>query len=254
MKVVISPYFKDNESRLRKIISDFQKAGKTIYGGSRNTIKIFPLEGITLNVKAFKVPHFINKIAYRHIRKSKAERSYLYANKLLEKGIGTPRPVAYFENKTPLTFLDSYYICEHLQCDFTFRDLVDNQDRVPQWESLLRQFTQFTYAMHEAGVEFLDHSPGNTLIQVDDASAKFYLVDLNRMKFHDSMDIDTRVKNFAKLTPRKDMVAIMGDEYARLSGLNSTEVIAKMWAATQEFQHRFHRKKAIKKKIKFWKK
>lgn len=254
MKVVISQKFKAQESRLREIISDFQKAGKTIYGGSRNTIKIFPLDGITINVKAFKVPHFINKIAYRHIRKSKAERSFLYANTLLEKGIGTPEPIAFFEFKTPFTFQDSYYICEHLECDFTFRALVDDQENIPNWEDTLRAFTQFTFKMHEAGVEFLDHSPGNTLIKVDNASAKFYLVDLNRMKFHTAMPLETRIKNFAKLTPRKDMIEIMGDEYAKLVGENSTEVISKMWAETQEFQNRFHRKRALKKKLKFWKK
>jgi hypothetical protein len=44
------------------------------------------------------VPHLINKIVYKKFRKSKARRSYEYATLLLDKGIGTPQPIAFLEN------------------------------------------------------------------------------------------------------------------------------------------------------------
>ncbi len=75
-------------------------AGILFGDGQRNKIKLFELEGKTINIKSFKIPHLINKIAYKYFRKSKARRSYEYANRLIENGIGTPQPIAYAENFT----------------------------------------------------------------------------------------------------------------------------------------------------------
>ena len=52
-------------------------------------------------------------------------------------------------------------------------------------EIILRQFIRFSYLLHQKGIEFLDNSPGNTLIKKNEKGVyDFYLVDLNRMKFH----------------------------------------------------------------------
>ena len=82
----------------------------------------------------------------------------------------------------------------------------------------------------------------------------FYLVDLNRMKFHTELDFHTRMKNLSKITPKEDMVKIMSNEYAKISGLDENIVFSSMWQLTQDFQFRFYRKKRLKKKLKFWKK
>ena len=66
--------------------------------GKRNKIKLFDLERTQINIKSFKVPNLINTIAYKYFRKSKARRSFEFANILLENKIGTPQPIAYFEN------------------------------------------------------------------------------------------------------------------------------------------------------------
>jgi hypothetical protein len=42
------------------------------------------------------VPHLINKIVYKKIQEIEARRSYEY-NPLLDKGIGTPQPIAFLE-------------------------------------------------------------------------------------------------------------------------------------------------------------
>ena len=102
-------------------------------------------------------------------------------------------------------------------------------------------------------MNFLDHSPGNTLIQLNDGAYKFYLVDLNRMEFGD-MDFETRIKNFARLTIHKSMVEVMSDEYAKLGGYDYNRVFNLMWAETEAFQNRFHRKRRIKNKVFFWRK
>ncbi|HKK12967.1 MAG TPA: lipopolysaccharide kinase InaA family protein, partial [Flavobacteriaceae bacterium] len=202
-------------------------------------------------IKLFKVPNIFNQIAYKFLRKSKAQRSFEYANILLEHGIGTPQPIAYYEFTTPLLFKKSYYVSEHLKCDLTYRELTKNFD-YPDHETILRAFTRFTFKLHENDIHFLDHSPGNTLIKKMDGHYEFYLVDLNRMKFR-TMDFQTRIKNFSRLTIHKSMVEVMSDEYAKLCNEDYEKVFELMWNYTEAFQRKFHRKKNLKKKLKFWK-
>lgn len=235
-------------------ISKFNSSGKLFGDGKRNIIKLFELEGKTVNIKSFKIPNLVNKIAYKYFRKSKARRSFEYATFLLEKGIGTPEPIAYLENYNWIGLKDSYYASEHLQCDLTYRELVEILD-FPDKDNILRQFTQFSFNLHQKGVEFLDHSPGNTLIKkAVDGKYEFFLVDLNRMNFHNQMDFEQRMKNLSRLTPKKDMIAIMSNEYAKwYSAKTEAEIFEKMWFSTVEFQEKFHRKQRLKKKLKFWK-
>ena len=252
MSLFINNTFLSKEKELQNHIDKFNSTGILFGDGKRNVIKLFELEKVTINIKSFKVPHLVNKIAYKYFRKSKARRSYEYAVKLLENQIGTPYPVAYAENFKFLGLVNSYYISEHLQAELTFRELVLHPD-YPDHENILRQFTKFTFGLHEKGIEFLDHSPGNTLIKRGaQNNYEFFLVDLNRMNFHDTMDFDSRMKNFNRLTPKTEMLAIMSDEYAKLCGKKYDEVFTKMCFYTDDFQMRFHRKMARKKKLLFW--
>ena len=253
MKYILSPLFNLSDKQIYFLITQFETSGTLFGNGDRNTIKLFDLNGQSINIKSFKIPNLINKIAYRYFRKSKARRSFEYATTLLEKGIGTPQPIAYLENYNWLGLTSSYYVSEHLVTELTFRELVEIPD-YPENEIILRQFTQFCFDLHEKGIEFLDHSPGNTLIKkVGDQKYAFYLVDLNRMNFHTTMDFDMRMKNLSRLTPKKEMIAIMSEEYAKFYPQSKEIVFEKMWFFTQEFQQKFAKKQRLKKKLKFWK-
>jgi plasmid maintenance system killer protein len=254
MKYLIHNKFKDLQERIVFLIDHFLIEGKILVNGQRNIIKLFEFEEITLSIKSFKKPNLINKIVYRYFRKSKARRSFEFASKLMEMQIGTPQPVAFFENYDFIGLKDSYYVCEHLENVFEFREIVQNE-AFENRDFIIRKFAQFTFEMHEKGIEFLDHSPGNTLIRKNnDGSYSFFLVDLNRMQFHETMNFQTRMKNLSKITHKKDMIAVMSNEYAKLSGDDENTVFETMWKLTSDFQYRFHRKKRIKKKLKFWKK
>jgi hypothetical protein len=243
-----------NKDEIIYDVDNFGSEGILFGDGQRNKIKLFEIEGKTINIKSFKIPHLINKIAYKYFRKSKARRSFEYATTLLEKGIGTPEPIAFFENYDFIGLKDSYYVSEQLNCDLTFRELVEIPD-FPDNENILRQFTLFSFALHEKGIEFLDHSPGNTLIKkTAEGNYDFFLVDLNRMEFHNKMDFDTRMKNLSHLTPKKEMIAVMSNEYSKLySAQTEAEIFEKMWFYTNDFQERFAKKRRLKKKLKFWK-
>jgi hypothetical protein len=235
-------------------LENFAVSGKVFDNRQRNQIRLFELNNNNLNVKSFKKPNIINKIVYRYFRKSKASRSFEFATKLMEMQIGTPQPIAYLEKFDMIGLTNSYYVSEHLENVFEFREIVQNEV-FENRDFIIRKFTQFTFEMHQKGIEFLDHSPGNTLIRKNtDGSYSFFLVDLNRMKFHETIDFKTRMKNLSKITHKKDMIEVMSNEYAKLSNGDETTIFETMWGLTADFQYRFHRKKRIKKKLKFWKK
>jgi len=248
MNFIFNPHYQNYQKTVEKLVLNFKDEGTLVGTDKRNAIKYFDIEGKKINIKSFKTPNFINKIVYRYFRKSKASRSFEFAQMLISNGFGTPEPIAYCENSTFFGLLDSYYISEHLDCDLTFRELVLIPE-YPENEIILRQFTQFCYQLHQKGIEFKDHSPGNTLIKKQDSGAyAFYLVDLNRMELHEKMSFNLRMKNLCRLTHKRDMVAVMANEYAKCSGENEATIFTVLWKFTSEFQFKFDRKQAFKKK------
>ncbi|MBZ9628411.1 Kdo domain containing protein [Psychroflexus sp. CAK57W] len=243
-----NPGYIQHKEALLELINSFDSIGTVFGDGDRNLIKTVELEGLHLNIKSFKEPNYINQIVYQYFRKSKARRSFEYASILKEKEIGTPDPIAFFEFKKGIGFGKSFYISEHQLPDLTFRELVQDSS-FPNHEQILRAFTRFTFQLHEKGVEFQDHSPGNTLIFIRKEEIYFSLVDLNRMKFK-PLDFRERMYNFRRLTPKKEMVDIMSDEYSKHIQKPKKEVFELMWEFTLEFQRKFHRKQKRKKLLK----
>ena len=62
IKVFSNDLNTDFKNELTNIIHNFD----TFEGGvgKRNIIKIIPIEGLNLNIKAFKIPNAVNKIVY----------------------------------------------------------------------------------------------------------------------------------------------------------------------------------------------
>ena len=241
MNKVFSQKLPVSSDKIVACVDNFAKAGQVFVKGDRNTIKTFEVKGVTINIKSFKIPNFIN---------SKARRSFENASFLLKNSIDTPEPLAYFEKFTLFGLQSSYYVCKHLHYDFTYRELIRNE-HFPEREKIIRLFTQFTFKIHQAGIEFKDHSPGNTLIKKEsEGGYRFYLIDLNRMNFYPFLSFEKRMKNLSKITSKEEMVRIMSDEYAKLYGCTFNEVFTILWQHTQQFQEKFHKKRALKKKFK----
>lgn len=249
-KNVVSSIF--NDSEILEIIAAFNSSNELIGDGKRNIIKNVLYNDEKLTVKSFKKPHIINSIVYRFFRKTKAERSYRFAKILFSEGIGTPNPIGYVEYFNFFGITNSYYISSFVECDLTFRELnkdLNNYDS----EAILKAFTNFTFKIHEKNILFHDHSPGNTLIKKNNSSYDFFLVDLNRMSFK-KLSLNDRIKNFSRLTIHRSIIETMSVEYSKLIGTNYNKVFDLMWSSTQNFQRKFHKKKLLKRKIKFWKK
>jgi hypothetical protein len=239
------------DKTLLEIIQNFESLGSDFAIGDRNKIKIIPFSGVLLNIKSFKVPNLLKGIIYKFFRPSKAKRSYEYAKILERKGIGTPKPIAFYENKNWFKLKDSYYVCHHVAADYVFRDVFTIPIEQKEYDAILHQFARFCFSLHENGIEFLDHSPGNTLIKkMATDQFSFYLVDLNRMKFHETMDFETRMKNMCRITPRQDQIEVISEEYAKCYGKSKEEVFERMWFYTSRFQEKYKKRQMIKQKLK----
>ncbi len=236
------PEYQSKKSQILGRIAHFNDEGKDVLQGDRNTIKSFDLDGVKINIKSFKRPNFLNAFVYRFIRKSKAKRSFEYAEKLLEADILTPFPIAYVEEFSTIGLERSYYVSTHIDFDFDFRDLI-HQPKFPDRVNILQQFTEFTFKLHENNINFFDHSPGNTLIvKKQNNQYDFYLIDLNRMSF-EKMDFDKRMHNFRRLWLSKTMIKIMADTYAKLYHKGYYETYDSMLKHSRDFQRKIDRKK-----------
>ena len=232
--------------QIKDLLDSFENAGESIWK-KRNTLKIFALSGREVIVKSFKVPHLVNRFAYRYLRKSKARRSYEHARILRQKGILTPDPIGYREEFSLIGLGSSQYISAKLDYDFDFNALYDagfeNRDRI------LEKFTEFTFQLHERGIHHLDHSRGNTLIvKRGEDQWDFYLVDLNRMRF-ENMDYQKRMDNFSRLGLTPDMIEIVSRAYAKLIGEDVDQVRADITASCNAFDKKKEKKKNLKKKL-----
>ncbi len=258
---VVHAKYEHLKDEILSCIQNFETSGNNVVEGERNSIKKFSVEDIQVNIKKFKNPNIFNKYIYKFLRKSKAKRSFEYALKLVDFGIKTPFPIAYFERfEAGLT--ESFFISEHVDYDFDFRDLLHNP-KFKNREEILRKFARFTFQLHENGINFLDHSPGNTLIkeikidtsaplsnrdyEIKSKQYDFYLIDLNRMRF-EPMNFDKRMHNFRRLWLSKTMIKIFSEEYAKLYDKSYEKTQALMTKYSREFQKKVNSKKLRKKR------
>ncbi|MEC4005370.1 lipopolysaccharide kinase InaA family protein [Flavobacterium sp. SUN052] len=249
MKITIHPNYKNQEKAIIQLVIDFFESGDLIVKGSRNIIKSNFLGNEKVNIKFFQKPGILKSIIYSFFRSTKAKRSFNYANYLIEHKILTPFPVAYIEKRNAFGLLgESFYICQQIDYDFTIRELLHNP-LFPEREIILQQFTEFTFKMHQAKINFLDHSPGNTLI-VKKGTKKydFYLIDLNRMKFQ-NLSVEKRMDNFKKMWLSKQMIKVIAKKYAELSYEPVDYLYFTLLDKTAQFKRKTARKKYLKRKI-----
>jgi len=251
-KIVINPLYSNLKNFIENLHENFNNKGVSIYKG-RNEIKTFEIDDFKINVKSFKIPHFINKVAYAYLRGSKAKHSFEYAIKIRACGAETPEPVACIEVLKNGLFNRSYYVSIHHQYDFTIRDLIGFD--FPDKENILKQFAIFTYEkMHKNGIHHLDYSRGNILIsKKGNQEYDFSVVDINRMRF-EKMDYLKGLKNFAQIWASDHELEIIAREYARINHKNENEATKLLIEFDKKHKAKIEKKLAWKRKIKGTKK
>jgi hypothetical protein len=249
MRFLVNPKYKKYESFIKELPESFTNKGNTIYSG-RNTIKTFQIEdGLVLNVKSFKIPHVVNKIAYAWLRGSKAKHSFEYGLEIIKRGANTPEPVAVVEVLKNGLFNKSYYVSVHHQYDFTIRDLIGFE--FPDKENILKQFASFTFdKLHKNGIHHLDYSRGNILIsKKEKGKYDFSIVDINRLKFEE-MPYLKGLKNFSQIWASEEELAIVAKEYAILNNKNPEEAVKLLVQFDKKHKNKIEKKLRWKTRIK----
>ena len=216
-RIVANPAFETLDEFVYNIPELFEKEGETIHS-LRNIIKTFEYRGYKIVVKSFHKPNFINQLIYGNFRDSKAHRSYDYAQRLIGLGIGTPKPIGFYEQKCLFLFSKSYFACLQSECNNQFSDLIKNTE-FPDRNEILKAIGRFTATLHEKGVLHQDYSAGNILFQMKNEKIELELIDLNRIKFG-NVDLEKGCRNFERLNINAESLEIMAREYAVTRGFN----------------------------------
>ena len=187
----------------------------TVLKKLRNTLTLVNVDGTKLVVKSFDHFSLPNRFIYAYFRKSKAERSFLYAQRLIDLGFGSPRPLAFFDVIQHGMVRRSCYLSAY---DGLSKPVV-NWHRRDNAQEYAKHLAQLTLSLHEAGVYHHDYNTDNVLC---DDNWNFSMVDLNRIHFWKG-DEDERISGIIRIADSNDGVAAVAREYATLRGMDDID-------------------------------
>lgn len=214
---------------------------ETLHKG-RNILRLAVWNGAYLVVKDFGRSLLGG---YDYIfRKSKARRSYENARALIERGISTPRPVAYRECRNRLTrrLIGCSYICTYEESR-PFKDFSETADR-----QFISCFAAFVAELHCKGIRHDDLNNTNVRVVCEGGSYKFSLIDLNRMRIYPSgkeVPISACPDNLTRFSSLDDNFLLFAKEYVRIRRFPSSffDVIVK---AKKRHDRKVDRKKRLR--------
>lgn len=242
MNIVIHPQYEYLTDFIRRLPALFEKGGTTIYDG-RNRIKVFEVDGLLLNVKRFRKPILVNRLAYSHFRSPKAQRAYEHALRLRSKGIETPEPIAYILCEENGLLSWSYFVS--LQIPDSYRTLYEaGQGPIEKNGDLFRALGAYTAHLHQKGIYHKDYSPGNILYRREPEGIRFILIDINRMSFG-KVPLKQGCANFARIWGGEQAFRILAESYAKALGADTALCQKWIFHYRQRFWKRYARKHAI---------
>lgn len=178
-------------------------------------------------VKQFATPGLFRGIVYGLFAKSKAQRSYEYAQRM--EGL-TPMPIAYREVRVCGVLRESWYVCRESECRHTFNDLINAPD-FPNRTRILKAIGQFTARLHRHGILHRDYSGGNILFNHD--GSRVEVIDLNRIRMRESISRTERLRNFERLNIDREALTVIATAYAEAMGESAEEdaqyIISHRW-------------------------
>lgn len=242
-KYILNPNYNNFKDDLINIKDIFINSELSIHK-ARNELKIIEIQGIRCVIKAFKIPHIINRIAYTFFRDGKAKKSYSNGIKLLNLDITTPEPIGIIEFFKNGLLEESYFISLYEPYDFTIREVFRHE--VEDCKNILIQFSEFTYNIHQKQVWHEDYTSGNILITKQKDNYKFSLVDINRMQFKEITNFNGLL-NFIKFWAKETDLEIISNKYAEFSNLDKDKAFKFLLENTRKLQKKANLKKAFKK-------
>lgn len=248
MSIRIADKYAHLKAFIESIPERMEHEGETIHNG-RNLIKVMQTpDGLSVNVKRYHAPHFLNAIIYStSLRTPKGQRAYEYPSILLSKGVETPEAVAYIENRVMGILKESYFIS--LQCPYPNRFYEVIKMKEEECLPLAEAFARFTAHMHEEQLLHRDYSPGNILWQKDDKGEyHFSVVDINRMYFGE-VTMKAGCANFARLWGSKKFFKRIAEVYAKERGMNYEDCLSNIMEQRKLFWTKYSKRHNISFKL-----
>lgn len=228
---------------LERLPEDFEHLGEVIYD-KRNQLRVIEApDGTLVNVKRYCKTHIVNRVVYSlGIRQPKGKRAFLYPTRLLERGISTPEPIAYIEERTCGLLGVSYFVSVQSPLGHTLYELGDAREGT--YEEMADALGRFTARMHDREVLHLDYSPGNILWDKDDTGYHFAVVDINRMRFG-KVNMEDGCAALRRLWGPKRFIELIARSYARARGFDEDEAVRLTMQARTAFWTRYSKRHPI---------
>ena len=222
----------------------FARNGETLHSG-RNTVKLFETDGVRLVVKSYERLSPFNRLAYGVLRKSKAMRAYLHADRLRRLGIDTPEEVAVVEIRRRGVMRQCYFVSLYTDYE-SIRPATELFMQREEAKRVLDGVAEFLVRMHWAGVEHKDLNVGNILYRKENGRYCFQVIDTNRMAFHRRLSMRRRLRNMRRLSCGASAYLYILHRYAEVLRANANGVQLKVAICRLAFEWRQRTKRKLK--------
>ena len=240
-EIVIASEFEGAREYIERMPQTFQDPSQgRVIDQRRNVLKVFETQWGNWVVKRYRKPNFFQRFVYTYIRLPKSKRAFLYASRLQEMGIPTPKAVAYVDTGEGPLFSYGYFICEQTldPCVYDTLTLPEVFDR-----KLAAAVAGFMAGIHEKGVLHGDLNLTNIMFRPEGDGWAFSIIDTNRCRFRGSLSRKECLVELRRVSHRKDLFETLIREYAKARGWDEDET----YSETSVYLARFERWESFKK-------
>ena len=240
IRATINDNYKELSSFIVSIPSCFSAIETILYQG-RNDIRKIEYNDERLVIKRFNSSSFLKRFIATFVT-SKARKAYFNALKLNEKGIASPLPIAYIEEKNRIGLVGKSYLVT------TFTDMKPISDEMNEFDEfnkvLMKDFARFAANLHQSGIIHNDLNSTNVRFQIHEDHYSFSVIDINRMKIYTKQppSIDCCLEDLTRFCSFTDMYKYFILEYLKARGW-SVSMYERALYIKQKHDRRYDRRK-----------